>query len=151
MSLQALNLPPFPFQIKKKENGFYLFDALRKKDILITPEEWVRQHFIQFLINQKKYPKAFFAIEKGLTLHERNKRTDIVVYNAETKPHLIVECKAPSVAIDQAVFEQIIRYNFVHQAKYLVLSNGITHFCCVVDYETNELNFISEIPEYQAI
>ncbi|MEN9370624.1 MAG: hypothetical protein RI952_1489 [Bacteroidota bacterium] len=151
MSLQALNLPPFPFQIKKKENGFYLFDALRKKDILITPEEWVRQHFIQFLINQKKYPKAFFAIEKGLTLHERIKRTDIVVYNAETKPLLIVECKAPSVAIDQAVFEQIIRYNYVHQAKYLVLSNGITHFCCVVDYETNQLNFISEIPEYQAI
>ncbi len=151
MSLQALNLPPFPFQIKKKESGLYLFDALRKKDILITPEEWVRQHFIQFLINQKKYPKAFFAIEKGLTLHERNKRTDIVVYNADTKPLLIVECKAPSVNIDQAVFEQIIRYNYVHQAKYLVLSNGLTHFCCAVDYETNQFNFISEIPEYQAI
>jgi hypothetical protein len=74
-----------------------------------------------------------------------------VVYNADTKPLLIVECKAPSVNIDQAVFEQIIRYNYVHQAKYLVLSNGLTHFCCAVDYETNQFNFISEIPEYQAI
>lgn len=151
MPFQALNLPPYPFKIKKTEQGYYLFDALRKKDILITPEEWVRQHFIQFLINQKQYPKALFAIEKGLKLHERNKRTDIVVYNSEAKPLLIVECKAPSIKIDQSVLDQIIRYNYVHQAKYLVLSNGLEHFCCELNYEEKLWEFIAEIPEYSSI
>jgi type I site-specific restriction endonuclease len=111
----------------------------------------VRQHFIQFLINQKQYPKGLFAIEKGLKLHERNKRTDIVVYNSDAKPLLIVECKAPTIKIDQSVFDQIIRYNYVHQAKYLVLSNGLVHYCCEVNYEKKHWEFIAEIPEYPSI
>src|SRR6201986_2999627 len=113
--LSPLNLPPHPFRITDEGGQLTLFDELRKKHIVITPEEWVRQHFVQYLINQKNYPKSLIKLEGGLRLHGMSRRSDIVVFNPEGEKILMVECKAPSVAINQKVFDQIARYNMAHK------------------------------------
>ncbi len=121
---------------------------IRKKYIQLTPEEWVRQHFVHLLINHKGYPKSLISVEKQLTINRLKKRTDIVVYNNLGLPHLIVECKSPSIKINQTVFDQITRYNSNLQAKYLVLTNGLHHFFAEFDAIKQGVIFLNDIPKY---
>ncbi|WP_461451809.1 type I restriction enzyme HsdR N-terminal domain-containing protein [Mucilaginibacter sp.] len=146
--LQPLNLPPFPFKISDGNGQLTLFDEIRKKHIIITPEEWVRQHFVQYLINQKKYPRSLIKLEGGLRLNGMPKRTDIVVFNPSGKKILMVECKAPSVSINQKVFDQVARYNITHKIGLLAVSNGLEHYYCTIDFNKQNYQFIEELPDY---
>jgi hypothetical protein len=143
-----LNLPPYPFKLSEQDGVIYVFDELRKKKLVLTPEEWVRQHFIQFLILYKKYPKTLFKLEGGLKLNSLQKRTDILIFNKEGKADILVECKATTVKIDQKVFDQAARYNMIHQVNYLLVTNGLEHYCCKMDYEQQTYSFIEELPIY---
>jgi hypothetical protein len=149
--LQPLNLPPYPFKISDNNGQLTLFDEIRKKHIVITPEEWVRQHFVQYLINQKKYPKTLIKLEGGLRLHGMAKRTDIVVFHTMGDKILMIECKAPSVAIDQKVFDQIARYNMTHKIALLAVSNGLQHYYCRIDFENKAYKFVPELPAYDEL
>lgn len=149
--LCPLNLPPHPFKITEQNGQFFLFDEIRKKTILITPEEWVRQHFVQFLVLQKKYPKSLIQLEGGLKLYGMQKRSDILIYNSSAEKILLVECKAPSVKITQKVFDQVARYNMVHQVQYLVVTNGLEHYYCKIDVEGEKYIFLEELPDYEQI
>lgn len=149
--LCPLNLPPYPFRITKRGGQFFVFDEIRKKTLLVTPEEWVRQHFVQFLVAQKKYPKSLIQLEGGLNLHGMTKRSDILVYNSSAEKILLVECKAPSVKITQSVFDQIARYNMVHRVSLLVVTNGLQHFYCKIDFEGQKYFFLEELPDYERI
>lgn len=144
--LQPLNLPPYPFKITEHNGQYSLFDELRKRTILITPEEWVRQHFVQYLIRQKGYPKTMMALEGGLKLHGMARRTDILVRNQAGEKVLLVECKAPSVNITQAVFDQVARYNMVHKVPLLAVTNGLQHYYCKIDFENEQYQFLKELP-----
>lgn len=143
-----LNLPTYSFKIKSKENKLYIFDILRKKNVVLTPEEWVRQNYIQYLINEKKYPKTLIAIEKQLKINNLIKRTDILIFDKSGNPNIIVECKAPSIKITQDTFDQIARYNLKLQAKYLIVTNGLEHFYCKMNYQQMKYDFLKEIPNY---
>ena len=149
--LLPLNLPPYPFKITDVNGQLILFDVIRKRDIIITPEEWVRQHFVQYLINQKKYPKSLIKLEGGHKLHGMAKRTDIVVYNPAGEKILLVECKAPSVTINQKTFDQVARYNMVHKVKLLAITNGLQHYYCRIDFENERYEFIEEMPLYVTV
>ncbi len=149
--LQPLKLPPYPFKITEDNGKLTLFDDIRKKHILLTPEEWVRQHFVQYLINQKGYPKSLIKLEGGLKLHGKARRTDIVVFNNEGERILLIECKAPSVGIDQKVFDQVARYNMVHKVALLAVSNGLQHYYCRINFESRDYIFIEELPNYGEI
>jgi len=144
----ALNLPPHAFKLTQKDDVLYIFDELRKKSLVLTPEEWVRQHFIQFLINYRKYPKTLIKLEGGLKLNKLQKRTDILIFNSFGKAEVLVECKSTSVKIDQKVFDQIARYNMIHQVNYLVVTNGLQHYYCKMDYERQTYIFIEDLPIY---
>lgn len=146
--MQVLNLPHFKFKIKSTENKYFIFDIVRKKYIVLTPEEWVRQHIVHYLIFKKKYPISLIAVEKQLTINTLNKRTDIVVYSSNGKPHIIVECKASNIKINQEVFNQIARYNLKLNANYLMVSNGLEHYYCKIDSENEKYNFLKELPHY---
>lgn len=143
-----LNLPPYPFKLVERESRLHIFDGLRKKWLLLTPEEWVRQHFIQFLISEKSIPKGLIKIEGGLKLNTLQKRSDIVVFGRLGNPWLIVECKAPGINITQEVFDQVALYNRVHQATYLCVTNGLQHYYCKMDYEHSAWRFIDNLPAY---
>src|SRR3569833_1602942 len=149
--LQPLQLPPYPFKITEDEGILTILDEIRKKHIIITPEEWVRQHFVQYLINQKGYPKALFKLEGGLKLHGQPRRTDIVVFNPKGDRMLLIECKAPSVKINQKVFDQVARYNMVHKVTLLAVSNGLEHYYCRIDFEKQDYSFIRELPNYREV
>ena len=146
--MQKLNLPTYAFNLKSNEKHTLIFDNLRKKYFVLTPEEWVRQHFVKFLIEEKKYPVSLIALEKELTLNNRKKRTDIVIFDKQGNPDIIVECKAPRIKISQATFDQIARYNLKLKAKYLVLTNGIEHYYCKMDFENETYIFLEDIPNY---
>lgn len=143
-----LNLPPFDCKTKEIEGKAYIFDLLRRKYVRLSPEEWVRQHVVNLLLTHYAYPKALIRSEGGLTLNQTKKRTDLVVFDRQGQPFLIVECKAPHVPLSQAVFDQVARYNHVHRAPYLVISNGLVHYCCSVDHETNNIAFMDDFPAY---
>ena len=147
--MQKLNLPSYPFKLKSNENKTLIFDKLRKKNVVLTPEEWVRQHFVMYLIEEKKYPVSLIAIEKQLTINNRKKRTDILIFNAEGKPDIIVECKAPKIKITQDTFDQIARYNLKLNANFLIVTNGLEHFYCKMDFENETYVFLKEIPNYK--
>lgn len=149
MDFIPLNLPSYPFKIIDKEGRFYIFDFIRKKELLLTPEEWVRQHFIQFLIHQKGYSKNFISLEKGLQLNDLKKRTDILVYDINGKPSVLVECKAPNIKITQDVFDQAARYNMVYRVKHLVVTNGLEHYYCEMDYECETYRFLEDLPSFE--
>jgi hypothetical protein len=149
--LVPLQLPPYPFKITDQNGQLILFDAIRKKNIVITPEEWVRQHFVQYLINQKNYPKTLIKLEGGHKLYGRAKRSDIVVYNPRGEKILLVECKAPSVTIDQKTFDQVARYNMVHKVKIVAVTNGLQHYYCRIDFDAGNYRFIEELPGYTEI
>ena len=146
--LLPLQLPPYPFKITDQNGQLTLFDAIRKKNIVLTPEEWVRQHFVQYLINQKHYPKTLIKLEGGHKLYGMAKRSDIVVYNSRGEKILLVECKAPSVSIDQKTFDQVASYNMVHKVKLLAVTNGLQHYYCRIDFENQAYKFIEELPDY---
>lgn len=147
--MQSLNLPTFEYQVRQTEGKVQIFDELRKKWLVLTPEEWVRQHFIHFLINHKQYPKSLIKLEGGLKYNSRSNRSDVVVYNSAGEPLLLVECKAAEVPLTQQVFDQAARYNHVIKAKYLIITNGLKHFCCQIDHVAGKYNFLQDIPPYQ--
>lgn len=147
--MQKLNLPTYQFKLKSNENKTLIFDKLRKKYMVLTPEEWVRQHFVQFLIQEKKYPATLIAIEKQLTINNLKKRSDILIFSSDGKPNIIVECKAPNIKITQDTFDQIARYNLKINADYLIVTNGLEHFYCQMDFENKAYIFLKEIPDYK--
>jgi type I site-specific restriction endonuclease len=146
--MQELNFPSYSFRLKTSENKTLIFDIVRKKYFVLTPEEWVRQHVIHFLHFEKKYPLSLMAIEKQVKVNSLNQRTDIVVYNTSGKPFLIVECKAPSIEISQQTFDQIARYNMTLEADLLLVTNGIQHIYAVMDHDNKSYVFLKELPKY---
>ena len=146
--MQKLNLPTYSFRLKSNEKHTLIFDNLRKKYFVLTPEEWVRQHFVQFLISEKKYPTSLIAIEKQLIIHNLKKRTDIVVFDKSGSPSIIVECKAPHIKITQDTFDQIARYNLALKATYLIVTNGLDHYFCQMDFEKENYIFLKDFPNY---
>jgi len=146
-----LNLPAYPFKLREENGSIYIFDELRKKYLLVTPEEWVRQHWVQYLIHQKGYPKALIQAEGGLTLNTLKKRTDLVVFNSSGDRMLIAEFKAPHISIKQEVFDQIARYNIVHKVPLLLVSNGLRHFYCRIDFNNSSYVFLEELPHYSLL
>jgi len=150
--MQPLNLPTFQANIKKIDGMVKILDVLRQKFVALTPEEWVRQHFVHFLMEQKGYPKTLMANEVAVTLNGMSRRCDTVVYQQEgMKPRMIVEYKRPNVEITQKVFEQICRYNMVLEVEWLVVSNGMKHYCCKVDIKNGGYAFVKDIPSYEEI
>ena len=146
--MQQLKLPEYSLKTKSENEKTLVFDVTRKKYVVLTPEEWVRQHFIQFLIQEKNYSPALMAVEKQLMVNNRLRRFDLLAYNRKGEPFLIAEFKAPSVNITQEAFDQAVRYNMALKVRYIVVSNGIQHFACEIDYEKNSFIFLKEIPEF---
>lgn len=143
-----LNLPSFDINVKKIGGKLSILDPLRRKFVALTPEEWVRQHFVNFLLREKGYPAALIANEIQIDLNKLKKRCDSVVYNRDLSPLMIIEYKAPDVEITQQVFDQIVRYNIVLKVKYLIVSNGLNHYCCIMDYGKQSFSYLSDIPNY---
>ncbi|MAO08807.1 MAG: restriction endonuclease subunit R [Alteromonas sp.] len=141
-----LNFPTYTFRFKSNENKRMVFDPIRKKFVVLTPEEWVRQHVLQYLIQQKGYSPSLINVEKQLLLNGTKKRYDVVVFNPNGSIFLIVECKAPSIGITQDTFDQIARYNLVTQAQYLMVSNGLEHYFCQMDYQAEQYIFLKQLP-----
>lgn len=146
-----LNLPDYPIRLSGTQEHPSIFDILRRKYVALTPEEWVRQHFIHFLINQKNYPVTLLANEIKLQVGNKNLRADSVLYDRELRPRMIVEYKAPHIPITQKVFDQISTYNMLLHVDYLVVSNGLQHYCCKMDYDNQKYLFLEDIPDYQNI
>ena len=149
--MKNLNLPSYPFTFQEDSKKTKIFDEIRKKFLVLTPEEWVRQHFVQFLIHERNFPRGLIALEKGLKLNGLQKRTDILVYSKAGKPVLMVECKAPEIQINQKVFDQIGRYNIIFKLPYLVVTNGLNHYCAKVDFKEEAFSFLDHIPYYEEI
>ena len=143
-----LNLPSYPVKIQVQNGKNVIFDPLRRKFVALTPEEWVRQHFTNLLTEVKRYPKGLLANEVQLNLNGTKKRCDTVLFDKNLQARMIVEYKAPHVEITQAVFDQITRYNMVLKVEYLIVSNGINHYCCRIDYTTMKYTFLPDIPAY---
>lgn len=146
--MQKLNFPTYTFRFKNSENKPYIFDGIRKKFVVLQPEEWVRQHCVKYLIKEKKYPKSLINIEKELKINGLKKRYDIVIFNSDGTIHLIVECKSPKITIKQDTFDQIARYNLALNASYLMVTNGLNHYYCSVDFNEERYQFLKDIPEY---
>ena len=146
--MQKLNFPTYSFRFKNSENKVSIFDEIRKKFILLTPEEWVRQHVVQFLLQDKNYPKSYINVEKLIKINDLSKRYDGVVFQPNGEIFLLIECKAPEVPISQQTFDQIARYNLVLKAKYLMVTNGLNHYFCQMDFENEKYVFLRELPEY---
>lgn len=147
----SLNLPVFDAKIAVRNGKKVIFDVIRRRYVVLTPEEWVRQHFVHFLLAYKGYPQALMANEVQLQLNGTKKRCDTVLYWRDLTARMIVEYKAPEVEITQAVFDQITRYNMVLKVDYLVVSNGMRHYCCRMDYERNSYTFLKDIPDYSSL
>ncbi|MGM0611920.1 MAG: type I restriction enzyme HsdR N-terminal domain-containing protein [Bacteroidota bacterium] len=145
---RTLNFPEFDHKIKQVDNEEYIFDPVRKKYVKLTPEEWVRQHAIHYLVGYKKVPLSLVSVEKQFKYNKMQQRADLVVFKSTGKPMLIVECKAPSVKITQETFEQIARYNVAIRVDYLMVTNGIDHFYCKMDYKKWSYAFLKELPDY---
>lgn len=146
--MYALNLPLYNANVRKTELGFEIFDVLRRKFVALTPEEWVRQNFVHYLQNEKNYPVSLMANEAGIRLNSLNRRCDTVVYDRKLNPLVVCEFKKPDVEITQVVFDQIVRYNIVLRVKYLIVSNGMKHYCCKMNYENMTFDYLHEIPKY---
>jgi len=145
--VQLLNLPKYSFRLRQQNGRNEIFDETRKKWLVCTTEEWVRQHFVKWLVEEKRYPASNIAIEGGLKLNSLQKRTDIVVYK-NGAPYLLVECKAPSIKLSQKTFDQLFRYNLEIKAPYLAVTNGLLHFFAIVNQEANNVNYLESLPKY---
>lgn len=143
-----LNLPSYSLKLRRIGEKVYVFDELRKKNLLLTPEEWVRQHWVHHLCVYKKYPKSLMRIEGGMTLQGLQKRTDLVIYDNKGEKILLAEFKAPGVKINQKTFEQISNYNSQHKIPLLLVSNGIEHYYCRINFENNSFDFLEDLPNY---
>ena len=146
--MQKLNFPTYNFRFKNSENKAVIFDEIRKKFIFLTPEEWVRQHVIQFLLQEKKYPKSLLNVEKTLKINGLTKRYDIVIYQPNGSIFLLVECKSPQIKISQNTFDQIARYNLTLKAQFLMVTNGLNHYFCKMDFENEKYIFLNELPTF---
>lgn len=146
-----LNLPTYSFRIKQQLGKLRIYDEIRKKYLVLTPEEWVRQNFVRFLIEEKGFPAQLMALESGLTLNRNQFRADLLVYNRMAQPLLVVEFKAPSVKITQDAFDQVTRYNMKFKVPYLIVSNGLDHYCCVVDFDAGTYSFLKEVPAFDEL
>lgn len=149
MIMVELNLPEYDYKVKKRDDGSWaIWDRLRDRWVALTPEEWVRQHFVEWLINAKGFPIALMGNEVSLSQNGIARRCDTVIADRTGQPLVIVEYKAPSITITQKTFDQIARYNMVLHAKYLIVSNGLSHYCCRIDYDNNSYDFLETIPQY---
>lgn len=146
--MQSLNLPPYEFRIKTEDEKKFIFDSVRKRFVQLTPEEWVRQNFMRFMITEKKYPESLMAVEKQIILNEILFRFDLLVYRRNGQPLLIAEFKAPNIKITQETFDQVVRYNMALKAETIVVSNGMQHFVCNIDYQNNSYSYLKEVPSY---
>ena len=146
--MQKLNFPEYSFRFKNSENKVLIFDEIRKKFVVITPEEWVRQHVIKFLLQEKKYPKSYINVEKNIKINGLSKRYDVVIFNPDGSIFLLVECKAPEVSITQNVFDQIARYNLKLNAQHLMVTNGLNNYFCQMDFLNEKYIFLKELPNH---
>ncbi len=146
--MEQLNFPNYTFTLKNKENKTYILDLIRKKNLLLTPEEWVRQHCLHFLISNLGYPPSLINVEKQIQVNGRIKRYDIVVYSSDGSVNILIECKAPTIKITQDTFDQVAQYNMALKSNYLMLTNGKEHYFCVMNYKDQSYQFIKEIPKY---
>lgn len=149
--MQELNLPAFDIKIKKGDKFLSVWDRLRRKYVALTPEEWVRQHFVNYLISEKAYPEMLIANEQQILLNNTKKRCDSVVYSRQMQPIVILEYKSPDVKITQTIFDQIARYNIVLRVDYLIVSNGMEHYCCKIDYENQSFLYLPDIPRFETL
>ena len=147
--MQQLNLPPYEIKIRETDGRRTILDILRRKYVALTPEEWVRQHFVHFKKKKKGYPATLLANEVQLNVGNKLLRADSVLYGSDLHPRMIIEYKAPTVSITQKVFDQISVYNMLLKVDYLVVSNGINHYVCKMNYENQKYFFLREIPEYK--
>jgi hypothetical protein len=145
--LAVLNLPSYDFKIDSNT----IFDPIRKKWVALTPEEWVRQNFLSYLMFEKKYPKSLIHTEETIQSFNKTKRCDAVIYSREIKPLLIVECKAPNIQINNKTFRQIAVYNASVKAPFLIVTNGLEHYCCQINFKNNSFSFLDEIPDYSKL
>ncbi|MDX1362622.1 type I restriction enzyme HsdR N-terminal domain-containing protein [Arenibacter latericius] len=146
--MESLNFPSYSFRFKNRENKIYIFDVIRKKFVVLQPEEWVRQHVVHYLLNEKNYPISHINVEKQLLVNNLKKRYDVVVFNPDGDILLLVECKAPKINISQDVFDQIARYNLQLNAKYLMVTNGQNHYYCKMNTKEEMYSFLKTIPHY---
>ncbi len=146
--MQKLNFPAYTFRFKNSENKVAVFDEIRKKFVVLTPEEWVRQHTVQFLLEEKKYPKSYINVEKLIKVNDISKRYDVAVFKPNGELFLLIECKAPEVPISQDTFDQIARYNLKLKAEYLMVTNGLNHYFCQMDFENEKYVFLKELPNF---
>jgi len=144
--MRLLRFPSYQFRFKNSENKVAIFDQIRKKFIILTPEEWVRQHVVHYLLYDKNYPKSWINVEKIIKLNGLTKRYDVVVFNPDGSIYLLVECKAPEIKINQTTFDQIARYNLALKADYLMVTNGLDHYFCKMDYINEKYDFLQDIP-----
>lgn len=149
--MPQLNLPAYAFDVQARGGKSFIFDRIRRKYVRLTPEEWVRQHFIRFLIEEQQVPPSLVAVEMGFQYQRMPRRADVVVYSRAGRPLLMTECKAPEVPIRQETFDQVARYNKVVQAKYLVVTNGLMHYCYAIDPAAQTYRFLDELPPYEAL
>lgn len=147
-NFQKLNLPGYGFRLRNEEGKTKIFDVIRKRFVIVTPEEWVRQNFIQYLIHEKNFPPALMTVEKKVTINNLPQRFDLLVYDRKGKPFLVAEFKSPSVKISQEAFDQAVRYNSRLKVSYVLISNGLQHFICSVDYKTNAVEYLKQIPNF---
>ena len=146
-----LNLPSYTFRIKEQSGKKVIFDDFRRKWVMLTPEEWVRQNFVRYLAEIKHFPATLMALERSLRINQHDFRSDIVLFSRSGSPLVVVECKAPEVKISQQVFDQIARYNLKLRVDYLIVTNGLTHYCCRFDQSKLSYTFLAEIPDYSEL
>ncbi len=146
--MYKLNLPEYEYRLKKAEGKVWIFDGIRKKYIVLTPEEWVRQHFINYLVSEKKYPRSLVRVEGGLIYNQLPKRTDIVVFDRHGQPWMIVECKSPSLQVSASTLTQASVYNSTLKAQFLSVTNGLLHLCAHIDWQERKTNLLEEIPPF---
>jgi hypothetical protein len=149
--MEPLNLPSYEARIVQRNGKNEIFDVLRQRFVALTPEEWVRQHFVHYLLDFKGYPASLLGNEIAITLNSTSKRCDSVLFGVDKRARMIIEYKAPHIKIEQKVFNQISRYNLLLKVDYLIVSNGLTHYCCKMDYATSGYNFLSDIPDYSQL
>jgi hypothetical protein len=149
--MTKLNLPEFEFIFKEKNKKRFIFDEIRRKYLLLTPEEWVRQNFVRYLVDYKKFPPSLIVLEKPFSLHATEKRSDIVCYDHQGKIVLLTECKSPDIPITQKTFDQVAGYNLKLNAGILVITNGLSHYCCRPDYEKRKWIYLDTIPDFNEL
>lgn len=149
--MQALNLPTYSFKFKSEDGRSFIFDVIRRKYVILTPEEWVRQNMIRYLSEVKEYPLSLMSLETAFSLYKTTKRTDILIFNRTGQPLAIIECKASTIKINQKVFDQILVYNLTFKLNYLIVTNGLLHYCCKINHMNGTHEFLKEIPSYNQL